>query len=553
MSKNLIVLFIVILLIVGGFGIYTYDQSNQAKKEVEEKNLKLESNDTLILELKENIQEREKQIEELEASLEKGEEDLATEYVDKLSELTEEKAKLEALLTEKEETIKTVEKQKEESEQIVLSKDEIISQLKENVQEKEKQIDELKASLAKGEEDLATEYVDKLSELTEEKAKFEALLTEKEETIKTVEKQKEESEQISLSKDEVISELKENIQEREKQIEELKANLAKGEKDLEKEYADRLSELMEEKGKLEALLIEQEGISQTKDQEKEELISKLKDCNNQINEVKEKLVQQEIEGEKDYVAELSALTEEKSKLETQLKASQELLLERENTIALIKQQKEDSESVISGKDKTIAELSESIKGYENQIKEISDQMAQEKEKEIEKGTEYSNKLSLLSEEKSKLETQLKASQELLSERENTIALLKQQKEDSEKVFSDKDKIMVELSESIKGYENLVKEIQEQMAQEGKEKEAEYADKLALLKEGKDIIEAKLAEAIKKNIPDYYEVEKGDSLWNIAERFYSTGEKWIRILEANRDIIKNPSMIYPYQRFTIPKE
>ncbi|MGB6606582.1 MAG: hypothetical protein WBF28_02090, partial [Atribacterota bacterium] len=115
MSKNLIVLFIVILLIVGGFGIYTYDQSNQTKKEVEEKNLKLESNDTLILELKENIQEREKKIEELEANLAKGEKDLATEYVDKLSELTEEKAKLEALLTEKEETIKTVEKQKEES------------------------------------------------------------------------------------------------------------------------------------------------------------------------------------------------------------------------------------------------------------------------------------------------------------------------------------------------------------------------------------------------------------------------------------------------------
>src|SRR5665648_954452 len=244
MSKNLIVLFIVLLLIVGGFGIYTYDQSNQVKKEVEEKNLKLESNDTLVLELKENLQEKEKQIEELEVSLAKGEEDLATEYVDKLSELTEEKAK-------------------------------------------------------------------------------------------------------------------------------------------------------------------------------EELISKLEYCNNQINEVKEKLVQQGIEGEKDYVAELSLLTEEKSKLETQLKTSQELL----------------------------------------------------------------------------------------SERENAIALLKQQKEDSEKVISDKDKIMVELSESIKGYENLVKEIQEQMTQEGKEKEAEYTERLALLKEAKDTIEAKLAEAIKKNIPEYYEVEK----------------------------------------------
>jgi nucleoid-associated protein YgaU len=92
-----------------------------------------------------------------------------------------------------------------------------------------------------------------------------------------------------------------------------------------------------------------------------------------------------------------------------------------------------------------------------------------------------------------------------------------------------------------------------MAQEGKEKEAEYADRLALLKEGKGIMEAKLAEAIKKTIPDYYEVKKGDSLWNIAESFYNAGEKWIRIFEANTDKIKNPDMIYPYQRFTIPKE
>jgi len=73
MSKNLIVLFIVILLIIGGFAIYTYDQSNQAKKEVEEKYFELESKDELISELKENIQEKEKQIEELKASLTEGE------------------------------------------------------------------------------------------------------------------------------------------------------------------------------------------------------------------------------------------------------------------------------------------------------------------------------------------------------------------------------------------------------------------------------------------------------------------------------------------------
>ncbi|MBA7574284.1 Chromosome partition protein Smc [subsurface metagenome] len=552
MSKNLIVLFIIILLIVGGFGIYTYDQSNQAKKEVEEKNLKLESNDALISELKENIQEKEKQVDELKANLAKGEKDLEKEYADKLSELTEEKAKLEVLLAEKERIWLDKEKEKQ---QLIIKLEKEVAGYKESISKLDNELVNLKeeiAQLTKEERDLEKEYADKLSELTEEKAKLEVLLTEKEETIKTIGRQKEESEQIVFSKDELVSELKENIQEKEKQIEELKASLTREEKDLEKEYAIKVSELMEEKGQLGALLIEQEGILKTKDREKEELISKLENCNNQINELKVKLVQQEIE-EKDYVAELSALTEEKNKLESQFKIYQDLLSEKEDTIVLIKQKNEESEKNIIEKDKTIAELSEGIRGYEDQIKEISEQAAKEKEKEIEKETEYSNKLSLLSEEKSKLETQLKVSQELLSEKESIFTALKQQNEESEKNIVQKDKAIAELSESIKGYENLVNEIQEQMAQEGKEKAAEYADRLALLKEGKDRIEAKLAEAIKKSIPDYYEVKKGDSLWKIAEIFYNAGEKWIRIFEANSDKIKNPSIIYPYQRFTVPKE
>ena len=472
MSKNSMVFFIIILLIVGGFAIYTYDQSNQAKKEAEEKYLELESKDQLVSELTENIQEKEKKIAELEASLVTGEQELEKEYTDKLSELTEEKAKLEALLSEKEDIIKTIEKQKEESEQIVIAKDQLVSELTENIQEKEKKIAELEASLVTGEQEL------------------------------------------------------------------------------EKEYTDKLSELMEEKGQVEALLIEQEGISQTKDLEKKELINKLEECNNQINELKDKLVQQGIEEEKNYIGKLSVLTEEKSKLEGQLKNYQDTLSEKESTIITLKQQNEESGKSIIEKDKMLANLSESIKGYEDLVREIREQMAKEgKEKEA----EYAEKLALLEEEKSTLETQLRTSQELLSEKESTIITLKQQNEESGKSIIEKDKMLANLSESIKGYENLVKEIQEQMAQEGKEKEAEYAERLALLKEGKSIIEAKLAEAIKKSIPDYYEVKKGDSLWKIAEGFYNAGGKWIRIFEANMNKIKNPSLIYPYQRLTIPKE
>ncbi|GAH25051.1 unnamed protein product, partial [marine sediment metagenome] len=160
--------------------------------------------------------------------------------------------------------------------------------------------------------------------------------------------------------DELVSELKENIQEKEKQIEELKASLSQEEKDLEKEYATKISELMKEKGQREALLIEQEGILKTKDLEKEELISKLENCNNQINELKDKLVQQEIEGEEDYVAKLSALTEEKSKLENQLKIYQDLLSEKEDTIVLIKEQNEESEKdiVLSDNSAIVVSLSE---------------------------------------------------------------------------------------------------------------------------------------------------------------------------------------------------
>ena len=170
----------------------------------------------------------------------------------------------------------------------------------------------------------------------------------------------------------------------------------------------------------------------------------------------------------------------------------------------------------------------------------------------EKEAEYADSLALL-EEKNKLAAQLKTSQELLLQKESAMTVLQEQNQESEKNLVEKDKTVAELSESLKGYENQIKEIQEQMLQEGKEKEAEYADSLALLEESKDMIEAKLAEAIKKSMPDYYEVMKGDSLWKIAEKFYNAGEKWIRIFEANIDKIKNPSLIYPYQRLTIPKE
>lgn len=50
---------------------------------------------------------------------------------------------------------------------------------------------------------------------------------------------------------------------------------------------------------------------------------------------------------------------------------------------------------------------------------------------------------------------------------------------------------------------------------------------------------------------YYVVKSGDSLWTIAKKYYGDGAKCNIIYNANKDKLKNPSLIYPGQRLKIP--
>ena len=49
----------------------------------------------------------------------------------------------------------------------------------------------------------------------------------------------------------------------------------------------------------------------------------------------------------------------------------------------------------------------------------------------------------------------------------------------------------------------------------------------------------------------YTVVKGDSLSKIAKHFYGDANKWRKIHEANRQLIKNPDLIQPGWVLTIP--
>ena len=53
-------------------------------------------------------------------------------------------------------------------------------------------------------------------------------------------------------------------------------------------------------------------------------------------------------------------------------------------------------------------------------------------------------------------------------------------------------------------------------------------------------------------PTFYTIQKGDSLWKIASAHYGDGNKWNALFEANREVIKDPDLIYPGQQIRVPE-
>lgn len=49
----------------------------------------------------------------------------------------------------------------------------------------------------------------------------------------------------------------------------------------------------------------------------------------------------------------------------------------------------------------------------------------------------------------------------------------------------------------------------------------------------------------------YTVVSGDTLWKISEEMYGDGSLYMKIFEANTDLLKNPDQIFPGQTLVIP--
>ncbi len=49
------------------------------------------------------------------------------------------------------------------------------------------------------------------------------------------------------------------------------------------------------------------------------------------------------------------------------------------------------------------------------------------------------------------------------------------------------------------------------------------------------------------------VQPGSTLWAIARDRYGEGVMYVRVFDANRDLIRNPDLIYPGQVFQVPDQ
>ena len=133
-----------------------------------------------------------------------------------------------------------------------------------------------------------------------------------------------------------------------------------------------------------------------------------------------------------------------------------------------------------------------------------------------------------------------------------------------KLFSKKEeapqKIKEHIEEDNPGMEQLEVAYKEDgnVSISGVAKDEEALQKAALMAgnvEGVSNVDVSGVEVVEKKEVrvEIYEIQKGDSLWKIAQKFYGDGNKWKKIYEDNKEVIKDPDLIYPGQKIRIVLE
>lgn len=119
-----------------------------------------------------------------------------------------------------------------------------------------------------------------------------------------------------------------------------------------------------------------------------------------------------------------------------------------------------------------------------------------------------------------------------------------------------EKIMVSIEDNNPGIDNLgVTYNNGIVGLSGDTNSAEAVEKAVLLAGNvKGVTEVKIDD-MNAPVPEpdveYYTIVSGDSLSKIAKHFYNNAMDYPKLFEANREVIKDPDLIYPGQKIRIP--
>ncbi len=113
-----------------------------------------------------------------------------------------------------------------------------------------------------------------------------------------------------------------------------------------------------------------------------------------------------------------------------------------------------------------------------------------------------------------------------------------------------------IEEDNPGIEGLEVEFEDGVAKiKGKTDNPEALEKAILMAgnvEGVERVEAEVESPPIVETTEYYVIQKGDTLWAIASKYYGSGAKYTVIVDANREVIKDADKIFPGQKIRIPK-
>lgn len=131
-----------------------------------------------------------------------------------------------------------------------------------------------------------------------------------------------------------------------------------------------------------------------------------------------------------------------------------------------------------------------------------------------------------------------------------------------KLFNSDDEAPSEIKKKIEednpGIENLdVSYDNGKVVMKGKANSAEAFEKSVLIAgnvEGVESVDASGIEAPEATQQvEYYVIQSGDTLWKVAQAHLGNGSRYTEIFEANREVIKDPDLIYPGQKIRIPQD